>query len=53
MRERLFDVLEQTDGMNIPLQRDRGNQQNKRSNNRSKVAEFPIEIRTPPPRKKK
>src|SRR5260221_14519512 len=31
MREHLFDVLEQTEGMNIPLQRDRGNQQNRRA----------------------
>ena len=44
MRERLFDVLEQTDGMNIPLQRDRGGQSNLRSAEKSKAAEFPASI---------
>lgn len=41
MRERLFDVLEQTGGMNIPLQRDRGGVSGYRHPDRSKAAEFP------------
>ncbi len=48
MREKLFDVLEKTDGMNIPLQRDRGGQQGLRSPSRSKAAEFPVEIEKKP-----
>lgn len=44
MRERLFDILEETDGMNIPLQRDRGGQSNLRSAEKSKAAEFPASI---------
>ncbi|MBI5085849.1 MAG: sulfatase [Acidobacteria bacterium] len=48
MRERLFDILEQTGGMNIPLQRDRGGQQNLRSPDRSPASEFPDELRKRP-----
>ena len=44
MRARLFDVLEQTHGMNIPLQRDRGSQQNRRSPEKERAADFPAEI---------
>ena len=44
MRERLFDVLEKTDGMNIPLQRDRGGVNNKRNEGKGKAADFPAEI---------
>jgi N-acetylglucosamine-6-sulfatase len=44
MRERLFDVLEKTDGMNIPLQRDRGGVNNKRHEGKGKAADFPAEI---------
>ena len=44
MRERLFDVLEQTGGMNMPLQRDRGGVSNKRNPGKGKVAEFPKEF---------
>lgn len=47
MRERLFDILEQTNGMNIPLQRDRGTVQGLRSPERSKAAEFPPELEKP------
>ena len=50
MRNRLFEVLESTGGMSIPLQPDRGNQQNLRSPNRGKAAEFPEEIKRPPAR---
>ncbi|MBI5282193.1 MAG: sulfatase [Candidatus Solibacter usitatus] len=48
MRQRLFDILEETGGMNIPLQRDRGGQQNLRSPDRSPASEFPEEIRKRP-----
>lgn len=44
MRERLFDLLEKTDGMNIPLQRDRGGVNNKRNEGKGKAADFPAEI---------
>jgi N-acetylglucosamine-6-sulfatase len=45
MRNKLFDILEQTNGMNIPLQRDRGGVMNLRSPDRSKGAEFPNELK--------
>ena len=48
MRKRLFDILEETNGMNIPLQRDRGGQQNLRSPERGKAAEFPEEFKRKP-----
>ncbi len=53
MREKLFDILEETGGMNIPLHRDRGGQQNLRSPDRSKGAEFPNEIKRRPPQRKR
>ncbi|MBI4910730.1 MAG: sulfatase [Acidobacteria bacterium] len=46
LREHLFDILEQTGGMNIPLQRDRGGQNNQRNPERSKAAEFPAELKS-------
>jgi N-acetylglucosamine-6-sulfatase len=54
MREHLFDVLENTKGMNIPLQRDRGAQMNLRSPEKGKAAEFPDELKgkARPPQKK-
>jgi N-acetylglucosamine-6-sulfatase len=48
MRERLFDILEQTNGMNIPLQRDRGPQMNLRSPEAAPAADFPSEIKRKP-----
>ena len=48
MRERLFDVLENTDGMNIPLQRDRGGQSNKRNSEKGGAADFPKEFQSKP-----
>ena len=48
MRERLFDLLEETNGMNIPLQRDRGGQSNKRNPDKSKPAQFPVELEAKP-----
>ena len=48
MRERLFDMLEETHGMNIPLQRDRGNQMNLRNPEKEKAAPFPDELKRKP-----
>lgn len=51
MRGRLFQILEETGGMSMPLYPDRGGSQNRRSPNRSKAAEFPAELeRLPAPR---
>jgi N-acetylglucosamine-6-sulfatase len=44
MRKRLFDILEETDGMNIPMQRDGGGQGNKRHPTRGGAAPFPPEL---------
>ena len=52
MREHLFDILEKTDGMNIPLQRDRGNQSGLRSKDKGKAADFPEEFKKPPARQR-
>jgi N-acetylglucosamine-6-sulfatase len=49
MREHLFDVLEQANGMNIPLQRDRGPQMNKRNPEKGKAADFPDDLKRPDP----
>jgi N-acetylglucosamine-6-sulfatase len=48
MRNKLFDVLEQTGGMNIPLQRDRGGQNGLRNPDKAKSAEFPAQFTRPP-----
>jgi hypothetical protein len=48
MRERLFDVLEDTNGMNMPMQRDRGAQENLRNPEKSKPAPFPPELERKP-----
>jgi N-acetylglucosamine-6-sulfatase len=48
MRARLFEVLENTGGMSIPLQPDRGSQQSLRSPQRSKAAAFPAELEGKP-----
>ena len=48
MREHLFDILERTGGMNIPLQRDRGGQMNKRNPDKAKAADFPKELKGKP-----
>lgn len=56
MREHLFDVLDENGGMNIPLQRDRGAQQNKRAPEKKHAVDFPDEMyrtTTPPQPKKK
>jgi N-acetylglucosamine-6-sulfatase len=44
MRKRLFDILEETGGMNIPMQRDGGGQGNKRHPTRGGAAPFPPEL---------
>lgn len=41
MNAKLFTILENTDGMSMPLYRDRGGQQGQRHPTRSKAAEFP------------
>ncbi len=46
MRERIFDVLEESGGMNIPLQRDHGAQQNLRNPARANAADFPEQLKT-------
>jgi len=50
LRERLFDVLEQTDGMSIPLQRDRGGVNKLRNPAKGGAAEFPSEMKGQPPK---
>ncbi len=49
MREHMFDLLEETGGMNIPLQRDRGSQQNLRSPEKKRGTDFPDELYRKPP----
>ena len=49
LRQRLFDTLERTGGMNIPLQRDRGAQQNLRNSDKRKGSDFPPELYKKPP----
>ena len=51
MRNRLFDILEKTGGMNIPLQRDRGGQSGLRNPERGGAADFPPQFKRPPARK--
>jgi N-acetylglucosamine-6-sulfatase len=41
MNAKLFDILERTDGMSMPLYPDRGNASGQRHPSRSKAAEFP------------
>lgn len=52
MRERLFDILEETGGMNIPLQRDKGGQNGLRSPDKTKAADFPDDFKKPPARQR-
>ena len=53
LRERLFEVLEQTGGMQMPIYPDRGGSSNLRHAGRSKAAEFPASLeRTPSSRPK-
>ncbi len=50
MRTRLFDLLRETGGLNMPLWPDSGGQSNKRDPGKSHAADFPPEL-TPPPRR--
>jgi N-acetylglucosamine-6-sulfatase len=44
MNEKLFDLLEGTGGMSIPLYRDRGGQNSLRNPDGAKPADFPPEM---------
>jgi len=44
MREQLFKIMEETEGMYIPLKPNRWGQQNKRREDKAKPAEFPQEL---------
>jgi len=48
MRARLFDILEKTGGMSIPLQPDRGAPLGLRDPNKSKAVDFPVELQKKP-----
>ncbi len=52
MRDKLFDILEETNGLNIPLQRDRGGQNGLRAPNKGNSAPFPKEFEKPPARQR-
>jgi N-acetylglucosamine-6-sulfatase len=43
--KRLFDEMERTDGMSIPLFRDSGGVNNKRNAKKGKAADFPEEMK--------
>jgi len=49
LNNRLFDEMERTQGMSIPLFRDRGNQNNKRNASKGRAADFPDEIKVKKP----
>jgi N-acetylglucosamine-6-sulfatase len=48
MRQRLFQVLEETGGMQMPIWPDRGGSQNLRNPRASKAAEFPAQLERSP-----
>jgi N-acetylglucosamine-6-sulfatase len=50
MNRQLFEILEETDGLSMPLWPDRGGQQNFRHPGRSKAAGFPPELERAPAR---
>ncbi|HYO83723.1 MAG TPA: sulfatase [Bryobacteraceae bacterium] len=50
MNARLFDILEKTDGLNMPLYPDRGGASALRHPERSKAAEFPESLKRKPAR---
>jgi N-acetylglucosamine-6-sulfatase len=50
MNQRLFEILESTDGMNMPLYRDKGGQSNLRNPNGPPAAPFPKAFEQPPPK---
>lgn len=45
LNKRLFDEMEQTDGMSIPLFRDSGGVNNKRNAKKGTAADFPDEMK--------
>ncbi|MBA4149693.1 MAG: sulfatase [Verrucomicrobia bacterium] len=47
MNKQMFDILEETDGMYMPLNRDRGGQNNLRSEDGSETADFPPHLVKP------
>jgi N-acetylglucosamine-6-sulfatase len=49
LNQRLFDEMERTNGMKIPLYRDSGKQSNKRNANRGRSADFPDEMKVKKP----
>ena len=49
MNKALFDEMQRTDGMSIPLFRDSGNQNNKRSASKGRSADFPDELKIKKP----
>ncbi|MCX6608037.1 MAG: sulfatase [Acidobacteria bacterium] len=50
MNQRLFEILESTDGMNMPLYRDKGGQSNLRNPKGPQAAPFPKAFEQPPPK---
>ena len=52
MNQRLFAVLESTDGMNMPLYRDKGGVSNRRNPQGPGAAPFPKAFEQPPPRRR-
>jgi N-acetylglucosamine-6-sulfatase len=48
MNRRLFDIIESTGGMSMPLSRDAGDVQRLRRSDRAKAAEFPPELMKKP-----
>jgi N-acetylglucosamine-6-sulfatase len=49
LNKRLFDEMGKTDGMNIPLFRDSGNQANRRNAGKGRAADFPDEFKVKEP----
>jgi N-acetylglucosamine-6-sulfatase len=49
LNKRLFDEMERTQGMSIPLFRDSGGQSNKRDANKGRSADFPSELQIKKP----
>jgi N-acetylglucosamine-6-sulfatase len=49
LNKQLFDEMEGTEGMSIPLFRDSGNQNNKRNASKGRAADFPDELKVKKP----
>lgn len=49
MNKALFDEMQHTDGMSIPLFRDSGNQNNRRNASKGRSADFPDELKIKKP----